>query len=152
PGTIFTGSGITMITVDEIRKKASRIYPDILRNSILGVDSFPLNLRSDKKLSKDFTTMSREIAHLMSEAKDRKGYGYTVISQKVKSRSHSIQDIPQSIRFDTLQDFLKFIGKVKEYEEFKCNCNLINSEIPELKEWTVKNPLKVVQNQNKWGN
>lgn len=141
-----------MITVDEIRKKASRIYPDILRNSVLGVDSFPLNLRSDKKLSKDFATMSREIAHLMSEAKDRKGYGYTVISQKVKSRSHNIQDIPQSIRFDTLQDFLKFIGKVKEFEEFERDCNLINSEIPELKEWTVKNPLKVVQNQNKWEN
>lgn len=141
-----------MITVDEIRKKALRIYPDILRNSILGIDSFPLNLRSDKNFSKDFVVMGREIAQLMSEAKDRKGYGYTVISQKVKSRSHSIQDIPQSIRFDTLQDFLKFIGKIKEYEEFKCNCNLINSEIPELNEWTIKNPQKVVQNKNEWGN
>ena len=141
-----------MITVDEIRKKATRIYPDILRNSIRGVDSFPLTLRSDKKLSKDFAAMSREIAQLMSEAKDRKGYGYTVISEKVKTRSHGLQDIPQSIRFDTLQDFLKFIGKVKEYEEFKCDCNRINSEIPELKEWTINNPLKVVQNQNKWEN
>lgn len=141
-----------MITVDEIRKKASRIYPDILRNSILGVESFPLNLRSDKKLSKDFAAMSREIAHIMSETKDRKGYGYTVISEKVKTRSHGLQDIPQSIRFDTLQDFLKFIGKVKEYEEFKRDCNRINSEIPELKEWTINNPLKVVQNQNKWEN
>lgn len=141
-----------MITVDEIRKKATRIYPDILRNCIRGVDSFPLTLRSDKKLSKDFAAMSREIAQLMSEAKDRKGYGYTVISEKVKTRSHGLQDIPQSIRFDTLQDFLKFIGKVKEYEEFKCDCNRINSEIPELKEWTINNPLKVVQNQNKWEN
>ncbi|MGJ1269848.1 Wadjet anti-phage system protein JetD domain-containing protein [Sphingobacterium spiritivorum] len=141
-----------MITVDEIRKKASRIYPDILRDSILRLDSFPLNLRSDKTLSKDFATMSKEIAQLISEAKDRKGYGYTVISEKVKTRSHGLQDIPQSIRFDTLQDFLKFIGKVKEYEEFESNCNLINSEIPELKDWTIKNPLKIVQNQNKWEN
>lgn len=141
-----------MITVDEIRKKASRIYPEILRNSIRRVGSFPLNLRSDKKLSKDFATMSKEIAHLMSEAKDRKGFGYTIISEKIKTRSHGLQDIPQSIRFDTLQDFLKFIGKVKEYEEFIFTCNLINSEIPQLKEWTVKNPLKVVQNQNEWEN
>ncbi|WP_113662373.1 Wadjet anti-phage system protein JetD domain-containing protein [Pedobacter nanyangensis] len=141
-----------MITVEEIRKKAARIYPDILRSSLLCVESFPLNLRSDKKLSKDFAAMSREIAHLMSEAKDRKGYGYNVISEKVKTRSHGFQDIPLSIRFDTLQDFLKFIGKVKEYEEFECACNLINSEIPELKEWTVKNPLKIVQNQNEWEN
>lgn len=141
-----------MITVDEIRKKASRIYPDILRNSIRRVGSFPLNLRSDKKFSKDFATMSKEIALLMSEAKDRKGFGYTIISEKIKTRSHGLQDIPKSIRFDTLQDFLKFIGKVKEYEEFIITCNLINSEIPQLKEWTVKNPLKVVQNQNEWEN
>ncbi|WP_343531963.1 Wadjet anti-phage system protein JetD domain-containing protein [Pedobacter sp.] len=141
-----------MITIDEIRKKASRIYPEILRNSILGVDSFPLNLRSDKKLSKDFVAMSKEIAQLISEAKDRRGYGYSVISQKMKSRSHGIQDIPQVIRFDTLQDFLKFTGKVKEYEEFQSNCNLINSEIPELNEWIIKNPLQVIINKSEWGN
>ena len=60
------------------------------------------------------------------------------------------QDLPTSIYFDTENDFLKFISKEKEAELFNKNVKSIVGTFPELKEWIINNPIKVIQNQTEW--
>lgn len=139
-----------MITVDEIRKKSLNIYTNILRSHLEGIPCFPKNIRSDKSLSKDFVSMSQEIAEVMANSKGRIGYGYEVNLERIKTRNHGFQDIPKSIVFETELDYLKFTGRLNEYEDFKSNCELILETVPKLKEWLIKNSLSVISNADNW--
>lgn len=139
-----------MITVDEIRKKTERIYPEVLRNYLLGEDTFPKIIRSDKSLSKDFVKMSQEIAQIMAASKDRTGFGYTVKSEPVKTKLHGIQNIPNTIVFETLTDFLKFLGKKNEFDKFVEQIQLILTSYPQLKTCLIKKPELVIDNFGKW--
>ncbi len=139
-----------MITVAEIKKKAERIYPEVLKCGLTGEVYFPKIIRANKILSRDFAKMSQEIAHVMADSKDRKGFGYIIISETVNTRHHGIQDIPKDIIFETLIDYLKFIGKVKEYEQFIESCHHIQNSIPQLNSWLIRNSLLVISNTGKW--
>ena len=139
-----------MITVVEIRKKSERKYEEILSNSLKGNSCFPLIIRSNKALSKDFRKMSSEIAEVVSFSKDRKGYGYSVISETVKTRQHGIQDIPKSIVFETSSDYLKFINKEREFNEMMKSFKLIRTELPQLHKWLIKNPKTIISNSRSW--
>lgn len=139
-----------MITVGEIRRKSASIYSELLKDYLKGAASFPKVIRSDKSLSKDFPEMSQEIAQIMAESKDRKGFGYHVKSEPVKTRLHGIQNIPKAIVFDTLVDLLKFIGKTKEYELFVEQSKFVLGEYPQLKEYLSKKPELIVANFGKW--
>lgn len=139
-----------MITVTEIKKKAERIYPEVLQSSLTEKKYFPKLIRADKSLSKDFVKMSQEIAHVMADSKDRKGFGYTVQSESVKTKLHGIQDIPNAIVFETLTDYLKFIGKKNEYELFMENCKIIKNQLPQINDWLILNPESVISNFGKW--
>src|SRR5690349_12481023 len=121
-----------MITVAEIRNSSERIYREVLKSGLTGNRYFPKTIRSNKTLSKDFVTMSKEIAQIMSESKDRTGFGYTVKSEPVKTREHGLQDIPTEIVFETLTDYLEFRHKTKEYQLFIETSKIIESKIPKL--------------------
>lgn len=139
-----------MITLEEIKKKAIRIYPQFLKSILLGQSFFPYILRSDKNLSGDFVEMSKEISNLISGSKDRQGYGYHVTSRQVKTRSHGLQDIPEAISFNDQDDYLKFIGKSREFSQFFENVSVIRKTVPQLNSWLDENPMAVVNNNGKW--
>ena len=129
-----------MITVTEIQKKSKRKYEEVLQFSLNGESCFPLEIRSNKVLSKDFIQMSKEIAEVLGGSKDRKGFGYSVVSETIKTRQHGVQDIPKSIQFDTLDDYLKFLKKDREFNLMMENYRLIKSELGQLESWLKKNP------------
>tara|TARA_A100000171_G_scaffold45648_1_gene49630 strand:+ start:8746 stop:9891 length:1146 start_codon:yes stop_codon:yes gene_type:complete len=139
-----------MITVREIRKKSEGKYLEVLQSSLKNETCFPLVIRSNKALSKDFIQMSKEIAEVFSASKDRKGYGYSVISEPVKTRQHGPQDIPKSIAFESLPDYLKFLNKEKEYCLMMENYSFIKSELPQLESWLRENPKSIIDNSDVW--
>lgn len=139
-----------MITAGEIKQKAERKYYEVLQASLKGEDCFPLAIRSNKSLSKDFIQMSQEMAEVFSASKDRKGFGYSVISERVKTRQHGIQNIPQSITFESLSDYLKFLDKEKEYHLMMENYSFIKSGLPQLKSWLSENPKAIIDNSDDW--
>ncbi len=94
--------------------------------------------------------MSKEIAEVFSASKDRKGYGYSVISEPVKTRQHGTQDIPKSIAFESLPDYLKFLNKEKEYCLMMENYSFIKSELPQLESWLRENPKSIIDNSDVW--
>lgn len=139
-----------MITVEEIRQKADNFYPDVLRAVITGNHVFPKLIRSNKTLSKDFGEMNKQLKPLIASSKDGKGSGYTIQYKKVNTQLHGSQHLPDSISFESLQDYLDFTGKKKEYENFLSDSAMILAAHPELKDLLTKSPLIVVANHHHW--
>lgn len=142
-----------MITPQEIKKKAERKYTSFLQ-SIVKQDPFEkLVIRGDKKFTNSsFPEFEKEIQLIISQSKEKKGFGYTLEFQQVKTKFLNKQHLPASIYFDTERDFLKFLGKEKEVELFNENLKKITLIFPELKDWITKNPTKLIANQVEWEN
>lgn len=140
-----------MITPEEIKSKAEKKYILFLQSLVGGMPFSKLVIHGDKSYTKSsLAEFEKEIQQINSLSKEKKGYGYTLEFQRIKTKSLGIQDLPASIFFDTEKDFLKFLGREKEVECFKITIEKIIFAFPELKEWISKNPLKVIKNQTEW--
>lgn len=138
-----------MITPTEIKKKAANKYMVYLQSIVEGKPFNPIVIVGDKKPNEDTGRFEAELTELISHSKERKGYGYTIDFQTVKTKQHGLQDIPVSISFQSEYDYLKFINKEKETAKFKIDLIQILSSFPELKDWVLKYPNKVIDND--WG-
>ena len=135
-----------MITPTEIKKKAANKYMVYLQSIVEGKPFNPIVIVGDKKPNEDTGRFDAELTELISHSKERKGYGYTIDFQTVKTKQHGLQDIPVSISFQSEYDYLKFINKEKETAKFKIDLTQILSSFPELKDWVLKYPNKVIDN------
>ena len=135
-----------MITPIEIKKKAANKYKVYLQ-SIVESESFnPIVINGDKKPNENTVKFEEELTELISCSKEKKGYGYTIEYQTVKTKRHGMQDIPISISFQTETDYLKYINKEKDTAKFKKDIASILFSFPELKDWIYKYPIKVIEN------
>ena len=82
-----------------------------------GFDS--IVIAGNKKPNDDTVKFEKELTELIACSKEKRGYGYSIEYQKVKTRRHGAQDIPVSIAFQTEHDYLKFIGKEQETAGFR---------------------------------
>ena len=133
-----------MITPIEIKKKATNKYKIYLQSIVEGESFTPIVIVGDKKPNEDTVKFEEELTELISCSKEKKGYGYTIEYQTVKTKRHGVQDIPTSICFLTETDYLKYIGKEKDTVKFKKNIVSILLSFPELKEWIYASPIKVI--------
>lgn len=140
-----------MITPQEIKKKAEGKYVSYLQSLIANTPFEKLVIRGDKKYTKSsLPEFEKEIQLIVSQSKEKKGFGYTLEFQQVKTKYLGTQDLPASIYFDTGKDFLKFLGKEKEVELFFGSVKKIIEAFPELEDWIFKNPTKVILNHTNW--
>jgi hypothetical protein len=139
-----------MISSQEIKEKAEKRYTTYLKQIYQEGTFFPLIIKGDKKPTKDISTFEKEIIDLVNNSKDKKGFGYEIDFKNVNTKFLGEQKLPQQIKFSSENDYLKFIGKVKEVENFKVDCNIIISEFEELKEWVEKHPIQIIQNHGLW--
>lgn len=140
-----------MITPQEIKKKAERKYVSFLQSLVVNTPYEKLVIRGDKKYTKSsLQEFEKELQLINSQSKAKKGFGYTLEFQHVRTKHLGTQDLPTSIYFDTENDYLKFLGKENEVELFVGIITKIIETFPELKEWIIKNPIKVIQNQTEW--
>lgn len=142
-----------MISPNEIKAKGGRKYLSFLQSIIEEKPFTQLVIRSDKNYTKSsLPEFEKEILLLISQSKEKKGFGYTLDFQRVKTKYLGTQDLPTTIYFDSEKDLIKYLGKEKEVEFFKENYKNIISSFPELKEWGIQNPARIIQNQNDWEN
>lgn len=140
-----------MITPKEIKNKAEKKYISFLQELIETKPFTKLVIRGDKSYNKSsLSEFEKEIQLINSQSKEKKEYGYTLKFQKVKTKYLGTQDLPTSIYFDTEKNYLKFLGKDKEVELFLLDVEEILKKNPELKDWVIKNPIKVIQHQAEW--
>jgi hypothetical protein len=140
-----------MITPQEIKSKTERKYISFLQSLVEEKPFEKLVIRGDKSYTKSsLPDFEREIQQIVSQSKEKKGFGYTLEFQTVKTKYLGTQGLPVSIYFDSEKDFLRFLGKEKEVESFKASAVKIILAFPELKEWIIKNPMKVISNEMEW--
>ena len=112
-----------MISPNEIKTKAGRKYLSFLQSLIEDKPFTKLVIRGDKSYTKSsLPDFEKEILLIISQSKEKNGFGYTLEFQKVRTKYLGTQDLPTTIYFDTEVDLLKYLGKEKEAELFKINC------------------------------
>jgi hypothetical protein len=142
-----------MISPEEIKVKAGKKYFSFLQSWMEGKPFEKLVIRGDKTYAKaSLSEFEKEILLLISQSRIKKGYGYTLAFQQVKTKYLGTQDLPTTIYFVTEQDLLKYLSKEKEVILFKENQEKIISTFPILKEWTIQNPSKIIQHPAEWDN
>jgi len=140
-----------MISPDQIKSKAQRKYLSFLQSLIEGLPFSRVEIRGDKSYTKSsLSDFEKEILSIISQSKAKRGYGYTLEFQKVKTKYLGTQDLPTAIYFDTEKDFLRYLSKESEVEVFKQDYSIIRANFPELKDWIVKNPSKIIQSHGHW--
>ncbi len=139
-----------MISPKEIRIKAERKYKNFLQSIIEKSAIFPLIIIGDKKPGKSLLSFKEELTNLVNNSKEKKGFGYTITYEVRKTKLLGTQSFPSSIYFETENDFIKFLKKEKEVENFILSGNQTFEEFPELKYWIERNPLKFIVNISIW--
>jgi hypothetical protein len=140
-----------MINSSEIKKKATKLYSNVLTSLINQEIFFPLFFPVGK-IPQDFLGLKNSLADLLKNSQEEIGYGYKVIWKITKMKKFGEQSLPEQILIETESDYLKLLGKEKEVKQFKLDIELILSELPQLKDWLIYHPLEVVKYAREWSN
>jgi hypothetical protein len=136
-----------MIQPDDIRRKAENLYGDFLQAWLRGDESFfPRVIRAQKTPDSDSVAEAiSSICRLRDGAKEVLGYGYTVEWREVNSRKFGRNKFPDRILFETQEDYLRYIGKQREFTSFVEAVNRLRTVFPALEGWVRGNVSWVVE-------
>jgi hypothetical protein len=136
-----------MITPDEIRAKAERLYPEVLRAWLDGDKTFfPRVIPAEKRLAADdLAGAIQSIRLLRGESKSERGFGYTVEWREIRSRRFGQNLFPERILFETRGDLLRLIGRQREFDLFAATVDRLCSEFPVLDNWVRANGRSLVE-------
>lgn len=139
-----------MITPKELRDKADKLFFKVSISHLKGEILFPLRIPSNKEITgSNFSEWKADIIPLHQQSKAEKGKGYSVV-WKEKKIGGIKQQVPQSIYFDGLEDYLFFINRQQDFEKIVRANELLTNRFPELKEWGNSNPAVLLDNDGKW--
>lgn len=145
-----------VITPAEIRQKALKLWHSgrFLRAAAVGEELFPLEIRFPKpsasELIEQFAEVRESIKALKAQSKEAKGYGYRLEYRAVNHRQLGTQNLPARILFDGAGDFLRFIGKEKEFELFTRLKQITEQRRPELTPFLAEKPLRALEHAEAW--
>ncbi len=129
-----------MITPDELKEKALRIYPKAIEAWLTGETAFfPYSIRCNLAISRDFSTARLETQTLRNGSKSKLGFGYSVDWQTIKSPKVGLQDRACRVFIETFEDLLKWLGKQAEFRRLAASVDKIRERYPVLNEWLVTN-------------
>ena len=135
-----------MLRPADIRAKAERKYPDVLKAMVAGESIFPLRIRFGKPSpTDDFAGLKAE-----TEALVNGNFGYTIESEERNTRRWGTQPLVSQIRFDTEQQFVKALGKEREVQRFKQNVATAKARFPALDSWLTAYVRWVVEYADDW--
>lgn len=134
----------------EIKRSASNKYKELLQEqtSIVLLSSkssfFPWYFKGNVKKSDSFDEAIDLYKQLYSSSKEKIGYGYEIETREVNTRLYGKQTVIEGVSITTLEDYLKFIGKVAEFNEFSIGLKTLEDyfvdnsySLETLYEWVV---------------
>lgn len=139
-----------MISSVQIKKKATSSYTVFLSSLISQENIFPLEIRGNKSPGKTLENYRNEMDDLLSSSTANKKYAYTIDCVKTKTRFIGSQSLPKRIYFANEQDYVGYLNKSNEVKKFKEAQNKTLLNFPQLKDWLISNPLKVISSIEKW--
>jgi hypothetical protein len=145
-----------MISPAQIKSKAKKIWETyrLQKSYLTSEDIFPLTIAlptfSARLIQQDFSSLRFWIKSLADHSKENIGNGYQLIFKEIKHRQLGQQSLPVQVSFSLKDDFLDFIDKKKEYQQF-CQCvdNILARE-PVLKTWISQHPVYIEPLQDRW--
>lgn len=140
-----------MITQNEIERFAQNKYQAFLRSVVEGCAFFPLHVRFGRpRHTESLEILSKEIQSLLGGSKDLTGHGYTVICESVPMRRYGQQTLPVDVFFASDTDYVAFIGKRAEVEQFRQNVETSRSLCPPLDTWLATHVTLIIANADRW--
>lgn len=144
-----------MISPEDIRQQALKWWKPFLQSTISGETFFPREIdRIGKAKSGDITgrfdVLQDEIAALYKKSKNETGAGYWVKTAERNFRRTGTHQLPDSIIFETAEDYLDFIRKKTELDRFRNNYQLIIQRLPQLHSWVFQDPLPLTFSEVDW--
>jgi hypothetical protein len=129
-----------MITPQELLAKSDKHFFKIAEAALKEENAFPLVIPSDKKINDTgFNNLHNAIVPLYNQSKEVKGKGYSV-TWKIKKIQGSEQKIPSKIFYDTLEDYLFFTKREKDFWKIKKAYQLIVASFPFHADWAKEEP------------
>lgn len=129
-----------MIQPDEIRRKSENLYPKFLSAWLAGESYFPHNVPCTKELDANLATASQSVQRLRAESKEIRGFGYSIEWEQRNSRAYGRNEFPRRVFFESEQDFLRLVGKEREFSVFADAVNRVRSRFPVLDAWVRSHP------------
>ncbi|MEK7704096.1 MAG: DUF3322 domain-containing protein, partial [Myxococcota bacterium] len=146
-----------MITPGEVKKKAERLWQrgDIGR-ALLGAggDLFPLEFScrppTARELLADFAGVRAWIKALEAQSNETLGHGYVLTYREVAHRQLGTQRLPALVRFESVEDVARFLGKTQAAKRLRARAEQILAAEPRLSEWILDKPLRVLEYDAIW--
>jgi hypothetical protein len=135
----------TLLQPDEIKEKSLRQYPQFLSAWLSGSEFFPLHVRGIGAPDDSLAIAQQQVQLLKNGSKEVIGHGYVIEWQERNSRHHGRNLFPERVMFETQHDFLKFIGKQREFADFASAVERIRRRIPRLELWLQRNRALLMQ-------
>jgi hypothetical protein len=130
-----------MVEPDDIRRKAENLYRACLRAWLEADETFFPRVVPARKCPDpgNIAGAVEWVRRLRAGSKEALGFGYTVEWQEVRSRTLGRNTLPARILFETREDYLRFVGKSKEFAAFTDAVTRLRTEFPELGSWVRSN-------------
>ena len=144
-----------MISPEEIKQQALKWWAPFLQSHVLNVLFFPKQIDRIGKIQPThvthrFETLQNEVEVLYKNSKNETGSGYLIKTSGKNFRRTGTHELPDSIVFETSDDYLHYVGKKKEWKSFLNNYELLMASLPQLKEWVLSNALLLTSPSKYW--
>jgi hypothetical protein len=145
-----------MISPDELHRKAFRMWGsgEFLCAWMRCETLFPMEIRvgmpSGRRLGDDFSIVGEWIAGLKKGSREINGSGYRIDYRSVEHRRLGRQDLPYQICFENESDWLIYIGRDKDFIDFKKIALETRQRQPQLIAFLEQKPLKALEFRQDW--
>jgi hypothetical protein len=125
-----------MISPEDIRRQATGWWTAVLQAHISGSSFFPRSIERIGKVQPGditgrFESLQKETEALYRQSKNRRGKGYLVVMAARRFRRTGTHELPDSILFETLDDYLECTGKTMQWDTFLKAFHQITADIPD---------------------
>ncbi|TWT75301.1 Wadjet anti-phage system protein JetD domain-containing protein [Allorhodopirellula solitaria] len=129
-----------MISPEGVREKAKRLFAKAIKAWLDNeMDSFfPYRIPANLTPSKDQAKAIAEVEALRDHSKQATGVGYRLAWESRRSRTHGLNDFPQAIFVDTMDDLAQMSGRVGDWETLQSGVRLLQTRQPALDKWLGK--------------
>ena len=136
-----------MFNIDQLRKKAQnyyesgKFYSDLLNGNAI----FPLRYSFKRPTEKRFIASIEEVQKSLSSLQT---FDKFIEYANVAYKTIGVQRLPSALYFEKIDDYLQFIGKTKEYQEFMDGFESAN--FLGLGDFLCKKPLILLKHLGVW--
>ncbi|MDA1229525.1 MAG: DUF2220 family protein, partial [Planctomycetota bacterium] len=88
----------------------------------------------------------QQVLLLKNGSKECAGHGYSIEWQERNSRRHGRNMFPERVIFEFQSDYLRFIGRQREFADYSAAVDRIRQRFPQLESWLQSNRALLISN------